>query len=465
MTIWLPDLDGRRGPVYRSIVAALADDIRAGRLAPGDRLPPQRDLAWRLKVTVGTVSRAYAEAERLGLVSGEVGRGTFVRDPGRGEPSLAEFLGSQFEPGAETVIDMSVNRPLHGNAAEVAQALERLSRQPDFGLLLGYHIERAPLRYRSAGAAWLARDGVETSPEGVVVAASGQQAIIAALAAVSRPRDAILAEEFTYPGLKSAAGLIDRRILPLRIDEHGLCPDDLGRALAAGAGRVIYTINSAHNPATCSLPLERRRAVAELARRFDAMIIEDGVYRFLDPAPAPTIASLAPERTVYISTLTKSVCPALRIGFLAVPEGLAARVDAASAAATVMAPLILAEAAAMLIEDDTAGRCAERLRRDCAQRQAMARAILGSACHPGVESAFNLWLKLPPPWRAQDYVAEARRNGVAIAGGDAFAVGKASYEAVRVSLTGAGDEAALQRGLRVLAGLLKVEPDHHQTTV
>src|SRR5947208_2143236 len=76
MTSWLPDLDRFSGPRYRVIAEALAADIRDGRLPPGSRLPTHRDLAWRLHVTVGTVSRAYAEAERRGLIGGEVGRGT-----------------------------------------------------------------------------------------------------------------------------------------------------------------------------------------------------------------------------------------------------------------------------------------------------------------------------------------------------------------------------------------------------
>ncbi|HZI08615.1 MAG TPA: winged helix-turn-helix domain-containing protein, partial [Archangium sp.] len=80
MTSWMPELRGRNGPLYRTIADALSEDIDAGRLTPGTRLPTHRELAERVGVTVGTVTRAYAEAEKRGLVSGEVGRGTYVRD-------------------------------------------------------------------------------------------------------------------------------------------------------------------------------------------------------------------------------------------------------------------------------------------------------------------------------------------------------------------------------------------------
>src|SRR3954468_7731395 len=89
MTTWLPDLSQLRGPRYRAIADALAADISNGRLPTGVRLPTHRDLAYQLRVTVGTVSRAYAEAERRGLIGGEIGRGTFVRARGDTTPAIA----------------------------------------------------------------------------------------------------------------------------------------------------------------------------------------------------------------------------------------------------------------------------------------------------------------------------------------------------------------------------------------
>ena len=102
MTIWIPRLEGRKGPRYRTIVEALIEDLAAGTLREGSRLPTHRDLAERLGVTVGTVSRAYAEAARRGLVSGEVGRGTFVR-------GTADAGGERAD--AEGLVDLGQNHP------------------------------------------------------------------------------------------------------------------------------------------------------------------------------------------------------------------------------------------------------------------------------------------------------------------------------------------------------------------
>src|SRR5690349_24750716 len=122
MTIWLPDLNGASGPRYAAIAEALATDIRAGRLPPGARLPTHRDLAWRLGVTVGTVSRAYAEAERRGLIGGEIGRGTFVKAP---EPT-AERARSGLD-----IVELGVNQsPIQSEPACFARALEATARGP-----------------------------------------------------------------------------------------------------------------------------------------------------------------------------------------------------------------------------------------------------------------------------------------------------------------------------------------------
>ena len=82
MTMWLPNLDGRKGPVYRAIADAIDEEVQKGSLRPGARLPPHRDLADHLGVTVTTVTRAYTEAARRGLTTGHVGRGTFIRGNG-----------------------------------------------------------------------------------------------------------------------------------------------------------------------------------------------------------------------------------------------------------------------------------------------------------------------------------------------------------------------------------------------
>lgn len=464
MSNWQPDLSGRGGPRYLAIVDAIAEDIRGGRLGPGTRLPPHRDLAWRLKVTVGTVARAYAEAERQGLVSGEVGRGTFVKDPGN-EPTLGDFL-SAHAVGSGNLLDMAVNRPSGDcNAAEVAAALQDVAGRPDFANLLTYHLDQPPLRLRAAGAAWMQRFGVEVTPEQVVVTTSGQQAIVASLAAVTRPGDSVLVDEFSYPGIRSAATLLGRHLIPVRCDGDGLCPEALEHALAERHGRVIYTIPTVNNPTTVTFPETRRRAIAEIARRHDAVVIEDGIYDFLLADPVTPISRFAPERVIHITSLAKSIAPALRIGYVAAPEGFVGRIAGGVAATTLMVPAVMAEAATVMLDSGVGAECAARQRAEAAVRCRLATSTIAEAvCRS--PAAFNVWLPLPPPWTAEDFTAEARRNGVCVTPGASFATaGKPRLEAVRVSISAVPTREALERGLRILAGMLRVQPDGNMVAV
>jgi DNA-binding transcriptional MocR family regulator len=463
MSNWFPDLANHAGPKYRAIVEALAADIAGGRLAPGTRLPTHRDLAWRLKVTVGTVARAYAEAERQGLLSGEVGRGSFVTDPTKTEPALAEYLSVAWTPRTD-VINLAVNRPGGDQGAwAVGPMIERLSRRPDLPQLLSYNLEPVAARQRAAGVRWLRSESVVVDADQVAVTAGSQQAICAALAVLTVPGDAVAVEEHTYPGIKSAASLLGRHVVPVAMDGNGLIPTEVERAFARGV-KVLYTIATVQNPTTATLDDDRRRAIAASARRHGAFIIEDGVHRFLNPEAPPAIQVHAPERCLYITTLSKSVSPGLRAAFAAVPPAIKVRFDAAIGALSLALPTPLIEIACQLIEEGQAFEAAARQRAEAAIRNGIAIAILGETVRPA-SAAFNIWLKLPPPWRASAFVAEAARLGVNLAPTESFSVGRPVVEGVRVSVTAPPERESLERALRILAGLLAVAPDQAGVTV
>jgi DNA-binding transcriptional MocR family regulator len=341
--------------------------------------------------------------------------------------------------------------------------LEQLGRRADLAQLLSYNLELVAARQRLAGARWLAWEGVEATPDGVAVAAGSQQAMVAALAVLTQPGDAVAVEEFTYPGIKSAISLLGRVAVPVACDHGGLIPDEVERAFARGA-RVLYTISTVQNPTTSTLDGERRRAIAALARQHDAFVIEDGVHRFLNPDGPPPIQVHAPDRCLYLTTLSKSVSPGLRTSFVMVPELLRGRFGAAIGALSLAQPTPLIEVACILIDDGRAHEAARRQRTEAAARNELAVEILGERVRPP-STAFNIWLPLAEPWRSSSFVAEAARCGVSLAPTESFAVGRPHHDGVRVSVTAARDRATLVRGLKTLAGLLAVAPDQLGMTV
>jgi len=451
MTPWTPDLAKHKGPRYRAIADALADDVRAGRLKEGARLPTHRDLAGTLRVTVGTISRAYAEAERRGLIRGEVGRGTFVH-PDRG--GRAEFgMKTSQEP---SLIDLSLNFPVsEAEDRAVAKGLLALARDKHLGRLLEYLPHAGTPRQRAAGAAWIGRAGLRVGPEQVIVCNGGQHGLAIALAALAAPGDVVLAESVTYPVFKTLAGLLHLKIQGLAVDSEGLRPEAFEAACKGGTARFLYTIPTLQNPTASILPESRRRTIAAIAEAHDVIILEDDIYGLL-PAERPLpLARHAPERTVYVTSLSKTLAPGLRIGFLTASARLIDRMIPALGATTWMAAPLLAELAASLIEDGTAGAILKSRRKEAEARQDLAAKILrpsGAGAHP---HSFHLWLPLPEPWRGEDFAAKARQRGVAVNPGEVFVAGAAKPPAaVRVCLGAARTRDRLEKGLWILRDIL-----------
>ncbi len=456
MTIWKATLQNSDTPRYLAIADAIARDVARGALVPGTRLPTHRQLAQQLGVTVGTVTRGYEEAERRGLTVGEVGRGTFVR--GREEP---ERHGWKSAPRHSSgVIDLSLATPWvppDGEDGRVLGAtLQRLAADTDLSDLLVYDVDTASARQCAAAAAWIGRLGHTVAPGQIIATAGAQHAITAILSALLRPGDTLLVEELTYPALKAVAQLLGLRLRAVALDEEGVQPEDLERACVETGAQLLYCLATIQNPTCRSMSLARREAIAAVARKHGLTVIEDAVHVPLAEDTTPPIAQLAPERTVYVATLSKWATFGLRVGFVAAPEPLVERVRAAVRTTLWMAAPLMVEIAARWLVDGTGERLAARKREELRERHVLVQEILGA--HYRVETqprSLHFWLYLPEPWRSDELVMQARQRGILVAGAEAFAVGRGEVpHAVRVAIAAPAEREDLRRALTTLHDIL-----------
>ena len=452
MTMWSPRVEGRSGPRYLAIVEALTEDLAAGVLRHGGRLPTHRDLADRLGVTVGTVSRAYAEAARRGLVSGEVGRGTFVRG-GEGGGEAEE---------AERVVDLSQNHPpepaTQPQRSALLAALAVLTARGDAGRLLDYPAAGGNPADREAGAAWIARAGVPAAPHDVLVCTGSQHGLTVVLATLLEPGDLLLTEALTYAGVKAVAGLLHLRLKGLPIDAYGLRPDALEAACREGGAKALYVIPTHHNPTTAVMPEGRRHEIVAVARTHGLVVVEDDVHGLLPPERPRPIAALAPERCYYLTSTSKTLAPGLRVAYVLAPPAMIPRLVANLRATTWAVAPLTAAVASLWIRDGTADRLLETRRFEARDRQAIARTRLAGADVDAKAEAYYLWLRLPEPWRGDAFAAEARARGVLVTPAEAFAVGREpAPHAVRICLGAARTREALARGLDAVAELLRAD--------
>ncbi|PWR21956.1 PLP-dependent aminotransferase family protein [Zavarzinia compransoris] len=462
--IWTPNLDGHDGPLYLAIADSLAQAIANGTVPAGTRLPTHRDLAIRLGVTIGTVTRAYAEAGRRGLTDGTVGRGTFVRGPDITRPGSGGLVGIDHDRPvtAGGTINLSVNRPAMGPQVEALQGmLADLSARPDvLAHVMGYQFPAGAPAHRAAGAAWMRQAGIETTPDRVLVTAGCQNAQTIALMTVARPGDVLLTEALAYPGLTSLARRLGLTLEAVALDDEGMRPDALEAACRGGGRRFVYLTPTIQNPTTAVMGEQRRRDIAAVANRCDALLIEDDVHGFLAPGHTP-IAMLAPERTLFVTSVSKALMPGLRVGYMALPQRIVDAATETMRATTLMAPPLMAEVVGRWVADGTAERLTRWQLTEIARRNEVAERCFGlPGPAEGRVRSFHVWLKIGNGRRADDVVDAARAQGVHVAGASAFQVGRGpAPEAIRISLSAAADIAELTEGLNRIAEALRFCPD------
>jgi DNA-binding transcriptional MocR family regulator len=454
---WVPDLPSGDGSWAQRLADAIAAEVASGRLVDGERLPTQRALAQHLGVTPGTVNRAYAIAERAGLVTAEVGRGTFVRassDTGIHDASLARE--------ATGAIELGLNYPA-GTEAEAAldKALSRLKRRDAGNGMLALSPYAGRPEHRAAGARWLRHLGLSVSGNEVLMCSGVQHGLAAALSALAAPGDAVLTEELTGPGIKALAGLHRLRLTPVAGDEHGLLPDALASTSRATGARVLYTMPTVQTPTTTTMPDDRRRAIAEVIRAERLVAIEDDAWGFLARGSVIPLRALAPDSVVYVTSVSKSLAPGLRVGYVAPPASLQRVLTSCLGALTWVAPLT-AELVSSWIADGTAASIMEKRVRTAAERQRLAEELLGPRLVRSAVPTYHLWLPLPEPWRVDDFVAQAELAGVSLARTDIFVPGRApTPHAVRICTGTEPSLERVERGLRIVARMLEAGPAGH----
>jgi DNA-binding transcriptional MocR family regulator len=449
---WTPAIRKADGPLYLSIADAIAADIASGSLSDGARLPPQRTLAETLGIDFTTVSRAYAEARRRGLVDGRVGQGTFVRAR---RPTPAS-------PAVNGQVDLSMNLPPRFDdpalTARMWAGIAELETSQGLDLLLRYQEAGGAASDRAAGAQWLAPRLPSISAARVLICPGGQGAMMAVAGLLAAPGETICTETLTFPGFRSLAAHLRIRLLGVPMDHEGLDPDAFDAICRREKPKALYCTPTLHNPTTVTLSLARREAVVAVARHHGVTIIEDDAYGPLPVAPPPPLAALAPELTYYVGGLAKSLSPALRIAYLAVPDARSVvRVAGAIRATAAMASPLSAAIATRWIEDGTAAAVLAAIRTETAARQAIVTRILPPGAAIMSRDAYHAWLPIAAPWTRGEFAARLRSVGIGVVVSDAFALANPP-EAVRLGLGAAGTRTDLAEGLQVVADLLDQSP-------
>ncbi len=428
---------------YKGLVDQFAADIRAGKLSPGTRLPTHRQLAAEQNIALVTASRVYAELETMGLVSGETGRGTFVR-----ETALPPGHGIDQPTATEGMIDLNFNSPsLPGQTALLRGALRQLASSGDLESILHYQPHAGRRHERATVAQHLTGRGLSVGAEQVLIVSGAQHGLATTLMALLNPGDVVATDALIYPGFKVLAEVQRLELAPIALSDQGPAPEALEQLCRNRRVRALYAMPTLHNPMGWVMSMELRQQLVSIARQYELLIIEDAAYAFHAEDPPAPLAALAPERTVYISGFSKSIATGLRVGFVAAPTPWVPLIERTIRATTWNTPGLMTALACRWIEDGTVSRLESEKRRDAMVRQSMAREILDGLEYISHPASYFLWLPLPEEVRADRIVMALMQADISVSTAEPFATTDHVPHALRLAL-GSVDLDTLDAALR-----------------
>lgn len=420
----------------------MAADIRSGRLASGTRLPTHRQLAATEGLALVTASRVYAELEGMGLVSGEPGRGTFVR-----ETALPPGQGIDQQAVAADMVDLTFNYPaVPGQADLLRHALRQLASAGDLESLLRYQPHGGRPHERSVVARHLRRRGLTVGADQVLIVNGAQHGLAVTVMATLQPGDVVAVDSLTYPGFKVLADTLHLELAPLPAAGAATDLDALAQLCSTRRVRAIYTMPTLHNPMGWVSTTHHRQQLVAIARRYGLLIMEDAAYAFLVDEPPPPLAALAPEATIYVSGLSKSVSTGLRIGFVSAPASLVSSIERVIRATTWNTPAVMTAIACQWLQDGTVARLETHKRDDAWLRQTLARDVLSELKPVGHRSSYFLWLPLPEDVRADLVATALAAKHVSVSTAEPFATSSHVPHAIRLAL-GSTDPDTLRQAL------------------
>lgn len=480
---------GGEWPLYRQITETMRREIADGTLPAGARLPSSRQLARDLCVSRITVATAYAELEAEGLVEARSGSGTYVLPPlddGGAEivalpplphlPAWQRELQQPSHPARDALLGQVLRGPLVEDSAGFAWGAgdPRLLPLCDFrralndvidrdgALVLGPEGGAGYLPLREWFARYLLRYGLHTSADDILITGGTQQTISLVAGALIRPGDRVVVEAPTWPGALEAFEAAGAHIVGIPWDEEGLDLRRLAEEMEQGLPRLIYTVPTFQNPTGRVMSARRRHALCALAARCGVPILEDDhvrEVRFGQPLPPPLAAFDQHGAVIHAGSLTKSLIPSLRIGYVIARGPLRQALLTRKRTMDLFGSSLMQRALVAFLESGAVERHWKRVSRIYARRHTvMLRALethFPAGCQwSGVSGGLVLWVRAPEHVSVAALHAAAMARGVSFARGEAFFPEPADQPYLRLNFA-ALDEDEIESGIATLGRLMR----------
>ena len=449
---WKPVIDrNSETPLYIALADTLKADILEGRLAPGTKLPPQRELADYLDIHLSTITRAFKLCEQRGLVCSVVGRGTFISSDAASQGMLT------IKEASEKVIEMGAILPNPDIEQLVTNYLKEIVTEPDFYKLMQY----APVKYDElqlkAAVRWFGYYGLKSSKENILFSSGSQNAIFTVLSALFSPGDKIATTNVTYPGLKVAANSLGIQVIPLPVYDNAITAKSLDYVVKNHDVKGFYLIPDFNNPSGELMNTDTRREIAEYINKKKLPLIEDSIYSLFMPKPLPPISSFTPEHGIMIGSVSKILSPGLRLAVIHVPTQYYAAVFNTLYSIVITPPALMMQLFTRTVNLGILDKIRELRIKEVKDRNKLFDKICTGFKSSGNSCCPLRWAFIPDEKNVAPSVAEKEllEQGIQIYSAERFVVGNSDIpQAIRVSLISEHNPEAYKSGLKLLNAYL-----------
>lgn len=444
---WTPDKEKLTFPIYNCLASMMERDIKSGKLPANTKLPPQREMADFLDLNLSTITKAYKLCEMRGLIHAVTGKGTFVAP-------YANVSTTTVEKNTEPRIEMAVIHPFYESNAEIRDLTIELLKRDFSEQLFEYSHPLGDRGQIVTAAKWLKRFGLDADEQNTMIAAGGQNALATILSSLFAAGDRIAVDTYTYPNFISLANLLYLQLVPIATDEWGMRPDDLENICGLQKIKGIYMMPAGSNPTNTAFTDSRKKEIAKVIKKRDLIAIEDDNYASLQEEVYSPVALEAPEHCIYVSGLSKPLCPGLRIAYLYLPRRYINAMERGMISQNLKISSLNMEIAAEIIRSGLAWKIIEKKR-----IAAIARNKIYASYFPHSKvcmESYYQWLKLPAHCNGRLCEAELAFRGVSVFGAERFSIGnQGKANAVRIAACSAKTDRELCRGLEILKDFIR----------
>lgn len=450
---WKPDRSSLKRPYYQSLAHLLEQDITNGFLAPGTKLPPQRELADFLDLNFTTITRAYKICEMKGLIYAVTGSGTFI------SPNATRSITISADR-LTCNIDLGFVASFERTSPYLKEVLSTVMEKRYFDQLLNYNDPTGIPHQKMAAVNWMENLGVDASPEQVSIVSGAQNALAISLTALFEPGQKIATDLYTYSNFIEIAKMYHIQLVPIAGDECGMSPAELDKQCSHTSIHGVFLMPSCCNPTTVMMTDHRKKALACVIKKHDLIIIEDDIYAFFTAGVVTDykqpMFNLLPEQTVYICSTSKALCSGLRVAYMVYGERFKEKILRAIFNINVKTSSLNAEIVTELILSGKAHDIISKKKHLVQEANDLYFEYFPARKHYEHPLSFFRWLSINPYHNALQLEADLHERGIRIYHSDRFLSGQTTpNKYLRVALSSTNSLEELRVGLRVLKEYLE----------